>query len=65
LEFNSDGKDMELRLDFAMLQLTNLLLLQMTFMDNVLQYMSAGLIFMWTHKSTQADVVRMMYSLGK
>ncbi|KAI9287743.1 hypothetical protein BC943DRAFT_274446 [Umbelopsis sp. AD052] len=26
--------------------------------------MSAGLIFMWTHKSTQADVVRMMYTLG-
>ncbi|KAH8555903.1 hypothetical protein BGW37DRAFT_418727 [Umbelopsis sp. PMI_123] len=26
--------------------------------------MSAGLIFMWTHKATQADVVRMMYSLG-
>ncbi|GAB5589291.1 hypothetical protein Unana1_04191 [Umbelopsis nana] len=40
------------------------LMQMMTFMDKVLQYMSAGLIFMWTHKSTQADVVRMMYSLG-
>ncbi|KAI8081418.1 uncharacterized protein BX664DRAFT_366788 [Halteromyces radiatus] len=26
--------------------------------------MSAGLVFMWTHKLIQADVVRMMYSLG-
>ncbi|KAJ2963951.1 hypothetical protein NQZ79_g1115 [Umbelopsis isabellina] len=38
--------------------------LKMTFLDDVLKHMSAGLIFMWTHKSTQADVVRMMYSLG-
>lgn len=38
--------------------------LKMTFLDDVLKHMSAGLIFMWTHKATQADVVRMMYSLG-
>ncbi|CAO3595725.1 unnamed protein product [Absidia cylindrospora] len=39
-------------------------LLQMRdLMDKVLKHMSAGLIFIWTHKLIQADVVRMMYSL--
>lgn len=38
---------------------------QMTLMEKVLSKMTAGLIFIWTHKLIQADVVRLMASLGK
>ena len=34
-------------------------------MEKVLKHMTAGMIFVWVHKLIQADVVRMMYSLGK
>lgn len=37
----------------------------MQLMDKVLKHMSAGLIFMWTHKLLQADVLHMMDALGK
>lgn len=32
-------------------------------MENVIKHMSAGLVFVWTHKLIQADVVRMMYTI--
>lgn len=34
-------------------------------MEKVLSHMTAGMIFVWVHKLIQADVVRMMYSIGK
>ncbi|CAO3636362.1 unnamed protein product [Cunninghamella echinulata] len=32
-------------------------------MEKVLKYMTSGIVFVWTHKLIQADVVRVMYSL--
>lgn len=34
-------------------------------MEKVVGHMSAGLVFVWTHKLIQADLVRMMYTVGK
>lgn len=34
-------------------------------MEKVASHMSAGMIFVWVHKLIQADVVRMMYTIGK
>lgn len=34
-------------------------------MEKVSSHMTAGMIFVWVHKLIQADVVRMMYSIGK
>lgn len=33
-------------------------------MEKVVSHMSAGMVFVWTHKLIQADVVRTMYTLG-
>lgn len=33
-------------------------------MKKVLTHMTAGLVFIWTHKLLQADVVRLMDELG-
>lgn len=34
-------------------------------MAKVVRHMSAGMVFVWTHKMIQADVVRVMYNIGK
>jgi hypothetical protein len=34
-------------------------------MEKVASHMSAGIIFVWSHKLIQAEVVRMMYTIGK
>jgi hypothetical protein len=33
-------------------------------MEKVVCHMTAGMVFIWTHKLIQADVVRMMYTIG-
>jgi hypothetical protein len=33
-------------------------------MEKVVCHMSAGMVFVWTHKLIQADVIRIMYTLG-
>lgn len=34
-------------------------------MSKVVRHMSAGMVFVWTHKMIQADVVRVMYNIGE
>ena len=38
---------------------------QMDLLKKIVDHMTAGLVFVWTHKLLQADVVRMMDALGK